>query len=106
MDKLASATLHYLMEAFAEANIPLIILDRPNPNAHYVDGPVLDKRFKSFVGMHPVPIVYGMTIGEYGQMINGEGWLENNYTCDLTVIPCKNYDHDTPYSIPVPPSPN
>ncbi len=100
------STLHYVMEACAEANIPLIVLDRPNPNGHYVDGPVLDMKYKSFVGMHPVPIVYGMTIGEYGQMINGEGWLEKNYTCDLTVIPCKGYDHDTPYSLPVPPSPN
>jgi len=100
------STLHYVMEACAEANIPLIVLDRPNPNGHYVDGPVLDPKFKSFVGMHPVPIVYGMTIGEYGKMINGEKWLEKNLSCDLRVIPCKNYDHDTPYSLPVPPSPN
>lgn len=100
------STLHYVMEACAEANIPLIVLDRPNPNGHYVDGPVLDPKFTSFVGMHQVPIVYGMTIGEYGKMINGEGWLEKNYTCDLTVIPCKNYNHNTPYSLPVPPSPN
>ena len=100
------STLHYVMEACAEANIPLIVLDRPNPNGHYVDGPVLDMKYKSFVGMHPVPIVYGMTIGEYGKLINGEKWLEKNLNCDLTVIPCKNYDHDTPYSLPVPPSPN
>ncbi|PIE87130.1 MAG: hypothetical protein CSA03_02035 [Bacteroidetes bacterium] len=100
------STLHYVMEACAEANIPVIVLDRPNPNGHYVDGPVLDMKYTSFVGMHPVPIVYGMTIGEYGKMINGEGWLENDLNCDLTVIPCKNYDHNTPYSLPVPPSPN
>lgn len=100
------STLHYVMEACAEANIPVIVLDRPNPNGHYVDGPILDMKYKSFVGMHPVPIVYGMTIGEYGKMINGENWLENKLKCDLTVIGCKNYDHDTPYSLPVPPSPN
>ena len=100
------STLHYVMEACAEADIPLIVLDRPNPNGHYVDGPVLDMKYKSFVGMHPVPIVYGMTIGEYGKMINGENWLENKLKCDLTIIGCKNYDHDTPYSLPVPPSPN
>jgi uncharacterized protein YbbC (DUF1343 family) len=100
------STLHYVMEACAEASIPVVVLDRPNPNGHYVDGPVLDMKYKSFVGMHPVPIVYGMTIGEYGKMINGEGWLENDLNCDLTVIPCKNYDHNTPYSLPVPPSPN
>lgn len=100
------STLHYVMEACAEANIPVIVLDRPNPNGHYVDGPVLDMKFKSFVGMHPVPIVYGMTIGEYGKMINGEGWLKGSLKCDYTVIPCGNYDHETPYSLPVPPSPN
>ncbi|MDG1331054.1 MAG: DUF1343 domain-containing protein [Crocinitomicaceae bacterium] len=100
------STLHYVMEACAEANIPVIVLDRPNPNGHYVDGPVLDMRYKSFVGMHPVPIVYGMTIGEYGKMINGEGWLEGDLVCDYSVVPCKYYDHNTPYSLPVPPSPN
>ncbi len=100
------STLHYVMEACAENNIPVIVLDRPNPNGHYIDGPVLDMNYKSFVGMHPVPIVYGMTIGEYGKMINGEGWLESNKQCDLQVIPCDNYYHQTPYSLPVPPSPN
>ena len=89
------STLHYVMEACAENNIPLIVLDRPNPNAHYVDGPVLEKEFSSFVGMHPVPIVYGMTIGEYAQMINGEGWLSGASACDLTVIPISNYTHQT-----------
>lgn len=100
------STLHYVMEACAENNIPLIVLDRPNPNAHYVDGPVLKKGFESFVGMHPVPIVYGMTIGEYAQMINGEGWLVNRLQCQLTVIKCLNYEHQTFYTLPIPPSPN
>ncbi|AVR45731.1 DUF1343 domain-containing protein [Christiangramia fulva] len=100
------STLHYLMEACAENDIPLIVLDRPNPNADYIDGPILRPEFKSFVGMHPVPVVYGMTIGEYAQMINGEGWLENGKKCDLTVINLKNYDHSKPYSLPVKPSPN
>lgn len=100
------STLHYVMEAAAEESIPVIILDRPNPNAHYVDGPVLEASFKSFVGMHPVPVVYGMTIGEYGQMINGESWLEKDLKCELTVIPLKNYVHSSSYDLPVKPSPN
>ncbi len=100
------STLHYVMEACAENNIPLIILDRPNPNAHYIDGAVLEKEHKSFVGMHPVPIVYGMTIGEYGKMINGEKWLKNGVSCNLTVIPIKNYTHKTAYKLPIKPSPN
>ncbi|WBX72577.1 DUF1343 domain-containing protein [Tenacibaculum pacificus] len=100
------SSLHYVMEACAEANIPVIVLDRPNPNAHYIDGPVLNMTHKSFVGMHPVPVVYGMTIGEYGQMINGENWLKNNLKCDLTVIPLKNYTHNTAYHLPIKPSPN
>ena len=100
------STLHYVMEACAEQNIKLIVLDRPNPNAHYIDGPVLDTAFRSFVGMHPVPIVHGMTIGEYAKMINGEGWLSNNVKCNLFVIKCKNYTHKTQYSLPVRPSPN
>jgi len=100
------STLHYIMEACAEHNKPLIVLDRPNPNAYFIDGPMLDPAFKSFIGMHPVPVVYGMTIGEYGQMINGEGWLPNQIKCELTVIPCKNYTHDSYYSLPVKPSPN
>ena len=87
------STLHNVMEACAENNIPLIVLDRPNPNTHYIDGPVLNIEHKSFVGMHPVPIVYGMTIGEYAQMINGEKWLANSINCDLTIIPLKNYTH-------------
>lgn len=100
------STLHYIMEACAEANIPVIVLDRPNPNAHYIDGPVLEMEHKSFVGMHPVPVVYGLTIGEYGTMINGEKWLENDLQCDLTVIPLKNWNHKTEYDLPIKPSPN
>jgi len=100
------STLHYIMEACAENNIPLIVLDRPNPNGHYIDGPTLEIEHKSFVGMHPVPLVYGMTIGEYAQMINGEAWLKNKVSCDLTVIPLKNYSHKSEYSLPLRPSPN
>ncbi len=100
------STLHYVMEACAEMDIPVIILDRPNPNGHYVDGPVLDTNFRSFVGMHPVPTVHGMTIGEYGLMINGEGWLPKGLICDLTVIPIQNYTHEMKYSLRIPPSPN
>ncbi len=100
------STLHYVMEACAENKKQLIILDRPNPNGFYVDGPVLEKEFSSFVGMHPVPIVHGMTIGEYAQMINGEKWLANGVQCDLKVIPCKNYDHKKYYEVKIPPSPN
>jgi len=100
------STLHYVMEACAEANIPVIVLDRPNPNAHYIDGPVLEMEHKSFVGMHPVPVVYGMTIGEYGQMINGEKWLKDEMKCDLKVIPLKNYNHKSTDSLAIKPSPN
>ena len=100
------STLHYVMEACAEANIPLLILDRPNPNGHYVDGPILEKAYTSFVGMHPIPIAHGMTIGEYAQMINGEKWLKNNVQCQLAVISMKNYDHQMAYSLPIKPSPN
>jgi len=100
------STLHYVMEACAENKIPLIILDRPNPNAHYIDGPVLEPKHASFVGKHPVPVVYGMTIGEYGQMVNGQKWLKNGIKCDLTVIPLENYNHNSSYSLPIKPSPN
>lgn len=100
------STLHYVMEACAENNIPVIILDRPNPTGHYVDGPVLDTAFSSFIGMHPIPMTHGMTIGEYGQMINGEKWLLNGVQCDLTVIKAANYTHDSRYLLPVGPSPN
>lgn len=100
------ATMTLVMEACAEQHVPVILLDRPNPNGYYVDGPVLKKEFQSFVGMHPVPVVYGLTIGEYARMVNGEGWLANKVQCDLTVIPCKNYDHTMTYELPVRPSPN
>ena len=100
------STLHYVMEAVAQQGIPLIVLDRPNPNARYIDGPVLKDELRSFVGLHPVPIVYGMTIGEYARMINGEGWLQGGVSCLLTVIPVTGYDHRTRYSLPVKPSPN
>jgi len=100
------SSLHYVMEACAENNIPILILDRPNPNGHYIDGPILESAHKSFVGMHPIPIVHGMTIGEYAQMINGEKWLNNGIQCDITVIKCKNYDKSLVYSLPIKPSPN
>lgn len=100
------STLHYVMEACAELGIKVLLLDRPNPNGHYIDGPMLEPEHKSFVGMHPVPVVYGMTIGEYGQMINGEKWLNNGIQCDLTVIPLQNYTHKSEYSLPIKPSPN
>jgi uncharacterized protein YbbC (DUF1343 family) len=100
------STLHYVMEACAEQGKQLIILDRPNPNGHYVDGPVLKPAFKSFVGMHPVPIVHGMTVGEYAKMINGEKWLSKGAQCKLKVIRVLNYSHDSMYQLPVKPSPN
>ncbi|MEA1878136.1 MAG: DUF1343 domain-containing protein [Bacteroidota bacterium] len=100
------STLHYAMEAAAENGIPLMIFDRPNPNGFYVDGPLRQPGFESFVGMHPVPVVHGMTIGEYGEMINGEKWLAKGILCDLEVISCDNYDHSTEYLLPVRPSPN
>ena len=100
------STLHYVMEASIPKKIPLIVLDRPNPNIHYVDGPILEEKYKSFVGMHPVPIVYGMSIGEYAQMINGEGWAGNVGAVNLTVIPNQNYGRTCEYALPYPPSPN
>ncbi|MDO5510572.1 MAG: DUF1343 domain-containing protein [Weeksellaceae bacterium] len=100
------STLHYVMEAGAENNIPVIVLDRPNPNGHYIDGPVLEPAYKSFVGMHKVPIVYGMSIGEYAEMINGEKWLKNQAQAQLTVIPMRHYQRQEIYSLPVKPSPN
>lgn len=100
------SSLHYIMEACAENNIPLIILDRPNPNGNIVDGPILEKEFTSFVGMHPIPLLHGMTIGEYAQMINGEKWLKDGEQCNVTVIPCINYKREMTYSLPVKPSPN
>lgn len=100
------STLHYVMEACAQYNKKIIVLDRPNPNGHYIDGPILEEEHQSFVGMHPVPVVHGMTIGEYAQMINGEKWLDNDLQANLEIIKCKNYTHDSSYSIPIKPSPN
>jgi uncharacterized protein YbbC (DUF1343 family) len=100
------STLHYVMEACAEQGIPVLVLDRPNPHGHYVDGPVLDLRFRSFIGMHPVALVHGMTMAEYARMINGEGWLAGGVTCDLTWIAMTGYSHSTVYPLPVNPSPN
>jgi len=101
------STLHYVMEACAESKIKLIVLDRPNPNGNKIDGPVLDtSKYKSFIGMHPVPITYGMTIGEYACMINGEKWLANGVKCDLEIFNLINYNHDSEYVLPIAPSPN
>lgn len=100
------SSLHYVMEACAENNLPLIILDRPNPNGSIVDGPLLEKEFTSFVGMHPIPLLHGMTIGEYAQMVNGQKWLKDGVQCKLTVIPCSNYKRTMEYSLLVKPSPN
>ena len=100
------STMHYIMEAAAENGKQVIIFDRPNPNGDYIDGPVLKKGFESFVGMHPIPVVHGLTVGELAQMINGEKWLKGGLTCDLEVIPIANWDHQTSYNLPVKPSPN
>jgi len=100
------SSLHYVMEACAENNIPLLVLDRPNPNGTIIDGPILEKEHTSFVGMHEIPVLHGMTIGEYAKMINGENWLKDSLQCELKVAPCLNYSHDMKYSLPVKPSPN
>lgn len=100
------STLHYVMEACAELNKKVVVLDRPNPNGHFIDGPVLDMRFKSFVGMHPVPLVHGMTVGEYARMINGEKWLQAGVVCDLQVVKMNGYTHSMEYVLPIRPSPN
>ena len=100
------SSMSYVMEACAENNIDFMVLDRPNPNGHYVDGPVLKKKYQSFVGLHQVPVVHGMTVGEYAQMVNNEGWLKGKIKCNLTVIKCENYDHKTFYELPIKPSPN
>lgn len=100
------STLHLVMEAAAAQEVAVLVLDRPNPNGHFVDGPVLNTAFASFVGMHPVPVVHGMTVAEYAQMINGQGWLKDGLKCALDVLPCLNYDHTARYALPVPPSPN
>lgn len=100
------SSLHYIMEACAQNNVQLIILDRPNPNGGIVDGPLLEKEYSSFVGMHPIPVLHGMTIGEYALMINGQKWLKDSIQCHLKIVPCENYLRGMPYSLPVKPSPN
>ncbi|NAY92996.1 DUF1343 domain-containing protein [Muricauda sp. JGD-17] len=100
------ATLQLVMEACAEKDIPVIVLDRPNPNGHYVDGPTMMTEHSSFLGMNPIPLVYGMTIGEYAQMLNGEGWLQDSKKVELKVIPLKNYTHQSEFHLPIRPSPN
>lgn len=100
------SSLHYVMEACAESNIQLIVLDRPNPNGNIVDGPILEKEHSSFVGMHPIPVLHGMTIGEYALMINGERWLKDSLQCKVKIVPCENYRREMPYTLPVKPSPN
>ncbi len=100
------STMHYVMEACAEQNKKLIILDRPNPNGFYVDGPVLKKEYSSFIGMHQIPIVHGLTVGELALMIQGEAWLKNKVKCNFQIVPCKNYTHDSLYQLPIKPSPN
>lgn len=100
------STLSLVMEACAELNTPMLVLDRPNPNGHYIDGPVLEKEYSSFLGMHEIPLVYGMTIGEYAKMVNGQGWLKDSVQCDLTVVKALNYTHNSNYHLPIRPSPN
>ncbi|MCP4457978.1 MAG: DUF1343 domain-containing protein [Cytophagales bacterium] len=100
------STMHYMMEAASRNNIAFIVLDRPNPNGSYVDGPFLHESLRSFVGLHPIPIVHGLTIGELAKMIVGEAWLKDELTVDLTVIPVQNWNHATPYTLPLKPSPN
>jgi uncharacterized protein YbbC (DUF1343 family) len=100
------STMHYVMEACAELSKKVLVLDRPNPNGFYIDGPILDSEYKSFIGMHAIPIVHGLTVAELAQMINGEKWLKNQVICDLDLVPCLNYTHDSLYQLPVKPSPN
>ncbi len=99
-------TLQHVMEACAANKKELLILDRPNPNGFYIDGPILDPQFKSGIGLKPIPAVHGLTVGEYAQMLNGEGWLDNKLKCKIKIIKVANYTHDTPYELPVKPSPN
>ena len=100
------STMTYIMEAAASTGVPVLILDRPNPNGHYIDGPVLKPEYASFVGLHPVPVVHGMTIGEYALMVNNMGWLGKDLNCEISIITVKNYDHNTFYEPPISPSPN
>ena len=101
-----TSTMHYVMEACAETGKAVLVLDRPNPNGHYVDGPVLDKKFTSFVGLNTIPVVHGCTVGELAQMINQEGWLKDGVKANLTVVKCLNYYHSMVYAPPIAPSPN
>jgi uncharacterized protein YbbC (DUF1343 family) len=100
------STMSYMMEEAARLNIPMLILDRPNPNGHFVDGPILEKEHTSFVGLHTIPVVHGMTVAEYAQMVNGEGWLDNGIQCELQIVKVKKYSRDSWYELPVAPSPN
>jgi len=100
------STMHYVMEACAEQGKKVVVLDRPNPNGFYIDGPVLQEAYKSFIGMHPIPLVHGLTVAELAKMINGEKWLKNGVQCSLVVVPCLNYNHQTLYQLPIKPSPN
>lgn len=100
------STMHYVMQAAAENNITVLVLDRPNPHGNYIDGPVLDPKYASFVGMHPVPVVHGMTVGEYAKMINGENWLGSGLKCKLEVVPVTGWNRNMGYSLPIAPSPN
>ncbi len=100
------SSMHYMMEACAENNVKMLVFDRPNPNGHLIDGPILDMDYKSFVGMHPIPVLHGLTVGELAHMINEEGWLAGNKKCDLTVVPMSHYKHSDSYSLPIKPSPN
>ena len=100
------SSMHYMMEACAKNEVDFVVLDRPNPNGDYFDGPVLQPGFRSFVGMHPIPVVHGLTVGELAKMINGEGWLKGNAACQLEVVTMDGYTHSTYYELPVKPSPN
>ncbi|WP_430813652.1 exo-beta-N-acetylmuramidase NamZ family protein [Carboxylicivirga sp. RSCT41] len=100
------SSMHYMMEACAEQGVPMVVFDRPNPNGDYFDGPILKDKFKSFVGMHPIPVVHGLTVGELAKMINGEKWLKDSLQCDLSIIEMDNYNHNMMYSLPIKPSPN
>ncbi|MBT8326989.1 MAG: DUF1343 domain-containing protein, partial [Bacteroidia bacterium] len=100
------STMHYVMEACGELDKKVVVLDRPNPNGFYIDGPILEKEFSSFIGMHEIPIVHGLTVGELALMLNGEKWLKNGVQCDLKVVSCKNYNHNRMYELPIKPSPN
>jgi len=100
------SSMQYVMEACAENGKTMVVLDRPNPNGRFIDGPVLEEEFSSFVGLNPIPVLHGLTVAEMAQMINGEGWLSEGATCQLEVIPMRNYNHNLPYSLPVKPSPN